>query len=94
MAVYPNDPALYYIRGDLYSEDGDNESALKDFNKAIELDPNFAAAYYERSYCYENNFLKAKIDLDKAKSLGYPVEDWDYQFLENWNQDSDSSSNK
>ena len=91
---YPNDPVVYYLRGDLYAEIDDNESSLKDFNKAIALDPNFAAAYYKRSYCYENDFSKAKSDLDKAKSLGYPVEDWDYQFLENWNQGLVSTSNK
>ena len=82
----PNDPVVYYLRGDLYAEIDETDLALKDLNKAIEIDSNFAAAYYARSYCYENDYAKAKSDLDKAKILGYPVEDWDYQFLDSWHK--------
>ena len=41
----PNSPVLYKDRGTAYMKLGDYEAALQDFQKAIELDKNFAAGY-------------------------------------------------
>ncbi len=43
-----NDAEFYYQQGLLCNESGDKQSALADFNRAIELDPNHVAAYYNR----------------------------------------------
>jgi len=40
---------LYINRGVAYTLDGYIEAAIKDFNKAIELDPQNASAYYNRA---------------------------------------------
>ena len=48
--------------------------AMKDYNKALELKPEKADAYYLRSKCYVTlgNKKAALQDVEKAKSLGYP----------------------
>ena len=45
----------------------------KDYNKAIQLNPNFAEAYFGRGKCYEamGDKAKAQADFAKAKELGY-----------------------
>ena len=46
------------------------------YNKAIELDPNYALAYYNCGVIYQNRgeTEKAKLDFAKAKELGYEPE--------------------
>jgi tetratricopeptide (TPR) repeat protein len=39
-------------RGNAYYDKNDNDRALADFNKAIELDPKFAFAYNNRGIAY------------------------------------------
>lgn len=50
---------------------GQIESAIKDFDKAIELDPSLAEAYYDRGLAYSelNQYEKAIKDYDKAIEL-------------------------
>ena len=50
---------------------GNNMDALKDVDKAIELNPNYATAYVRRALIYEEfkMFDDAKADLSKAKEL-------------------------
>ena len=50
----------------------DDKAAIKDFTKAIALDPNFAEAYYNRGLAEENlgNDKAAKADFAKAAKLG------------------------
>lgn len=49
----------------------DSVSARLDFNRAIELDPGFAPAYFRRSYVHiaGKNFAKAQEDLETAVRL-------------------------
>ena len=49
-----------------------NERAIEDYDKAIQLDPTLAEAYYNRGRAYaELGMLeRARSDLDKADSLG------------------------
>ena len=47
--------------------------AMKDFDKAIKLNKNYASAYYQRGHCfrYLGQHKKADADFAKAKQLGY-----------------------
>ena len=49
------------------------DKALADFNKAIELEPNYGEIYHHRGECYEamGDKLKAQADFAKAKELGF-----------------------
>jgi tetratricopeptide (TPR) repeat protein len=60
---------------------GQSDQALKDFDQAINADPKFGRAYYQRGMVYESmsRFDKALKDLMQAKSLGYKV---DMDFVE------------
>ncbi|MCL2385650.1 MAG: tetratricopeptide repeat protein, partial [Alphaproteobacteria bacterium] len=40
----------YSLRGNAYRNKGDIDHALADYDKAIELDPKYAAAYYNRGF--------------------------------------------
>ena len=39
----------HHLRGLAYETSGDNASAIDDFNKALDLDPEYGAAYYSRA---------------------------------------------
>jgi tetratricopeptide (TPR) repeat protein len=54
---------------------GDHDKALADFNKAIELNPNYALAYNNRGIAYFNkrDYEKAWDDVRKAQKLGCKV---------------------
>jgi tetratricopeptide (TPR) repeat protein len=56
---------------------GDYENAISDYTKAIEIDPKYAVAYYNRGNIYysRGEYDKAWEDIRKAKSLGYKVSD-------------------
>lgn len=47
-AQTPDDAEAHNLRGIAYSENGDQDRAIVTFSKAIELTPNYAAAYYNR----------------------------------------------
>jgi len=60
---------VYNNRGKVYEEKGDNKKALKDYNKAIELDNKFVFAYINRGNLYaisEGTFKMAIDDYKKA----------------------------
>ena len=42
---------LYYERALAYYEYGDLSSALKDLDKTLQLEPDFASAYHDRGIC-------------------------------------------
>jgi len=69
------DPQLsdaYTVRGNYYRENGQNEQAISEYDKAIKLNPNDGMAYYWRGWTYENNnfnLVKALEDYYKAASL-------------------------
>lgn len=54
-----------------YSKQGDNDSAIEEFTKAIASDPSSANAYYGRAYAYyKNGKLKESVsDFDKVITL-------------------------
>lgn len=60
--------AAYIERGRTYIQQNDNDRAIADFTKAIELDPEGASAYNHRGAAYANklDFDSAIADFDKA----------------------------
>jgi len=74
----PNDVKAYYCRGVVYYFIGIAQSqtiaydrAITDFNKAIELNPKYAAAYADRGQAYRElgNYNQALADSNKAIEL-------------------------
>ena len=62
----------YTVRGNYYRENGQNEQAISEYDKAIKLNPNDGMAHYWRGWTYgHNNFdlVKALEDYHKAASL-------------------------
>ncbi|MBF0542694.1 MAG: tetratricopeptide repeat protein [Nitrospirae bacterium] len=64
--------ADYYNRGDSYFKSKDYQQAIKDYNKAIELNPKYAKAYYSRGCAYSilGNVQQAISDYKIAAALG------------------------
>ena len=54
--------------GESYIIDHDYDRAIADYTKAIEIDPKFADAYYNRglAYCYKQDYDRAITDYTKA----------------------------
>jgi tetratricopeptide (TPR) repeat protein len=48
IALRPNDASLYAQRAGIHAQNKDRASALADYNKALEIDPNNAGALYGR----------------------------------------------
>ncbi|MBN1791460.1 MAG: helix-turn-helix domain-containing protein [Bacteroidales bacterium] len=61
-------PDVYYIRGMYYTEKGNLKQALQDFDKALDLNPNFWQAYYGKGLIV-NDYLMAIQNLLEAASL-------------------------
>ena len=62
---------VYGNRGLSYYRLDQNESAIQDYNKAIELDPQFVIFYSNRALAYEKigQYDKAIADRKKAAEL-------------------------
>lgn len=47
------------------------DEAIKEYDKAIQMDPNLVEAYYHRGYCYykKEEWKKARQDFEKASNL-------------------------
>ena len=71
----PADEALK--NGIEYSQQGDNDGAIAEFNKAIAADPASADAYYNRGFVYykKGRFEEAVADCTKAIELNPAAED-------------------
>ena len=68
-----SDPTHYFHRGICYVNLESYEVALKDFDRAIHLNPEFAEAFFNRANAYTKvkNMPKACADLKKSYELGY-----------------------
>lgn len=70
---FPNDAALYFVKGVMHRLDGEYEESLKAFEKLSRLDPAArAVAAYNRAriFIYKREFDKAQAELDR----GFKVE--------------------
>lgn len=67
----PNQAKFYLKRGMLYEQKKDMDRALTDYNKALQLDPEFGSAYDKRGalYLHKNDLGEALPDLNKALEL-------------------------
>jgi serine/threonine-protein kinase len=66
---FPNDPALYFVKGVMHRLDGQYEECLKAFEKLARLDPAArAVAAYNRAriFIYKREYDKALEELDKG----------------------------
>jgi serine/threonine-protein kinase len=66
---FPNDAALYFVKGTMHRLDGEYEESLKSFDKLTKLDPAArAVAAYNRArlYIYQRRFDEALAELDKG----------------------------
>ena len=69
---FPNDPALYFVKGVMHRLDGEYEESLKAFEKLTRLDPaaRAVAAYNSaRIFIYKREFDKALEMLDKGAKV-------------------------
>ena len=75
----PNDAQGFNARGNRYSRNGAYEQALKDYTRAMELDPDFAEVYYNRgvSYYELGRYAEAIADFTRAIELN-PQDDNTY----------------
>jgi tetratricopeptide (TPR) repeat protein len=74
-----NDPDCYVNRGNAYLKQGKFAIAIEDYDKALQLSPQFSQAHNSRAYAYQrigridkaiNGFLYA-IELDKSYAPPY-----------------------
>lgn len=63
-----NESTEHFNTGETYYQNGDYTNALAEFTRAIELDPNYVAAYHHRSIVYANleEYDLALDDIEKA----------------------------
>ena len=61
----------YFYNGNDKAENGDYYGAIADYTNSIEIDPNYAPAYYRRAIAKELSGIDACADARKVKELGY-----------------------
>lgn len=59
---YPIDADLYVLRGDIKQEIKDTESAIEDYNKALEIDPHCAGAQIALCVYYSEIYDQTKVE--------------------------------
>lgn len=71
LALDPNRPWYYLMRGDLYESSGELLLALPDYNEAIRLKDDYAEAYFYRARYYwdRGKFDLARTDFQKLMEL-------------------------
>ena len=71
----PQSIQAYNNRGIAYCNKRDFDRAIGDFSRTIEIDPKFGKAYNNRAVAYimKGEKDKARLDVEKAQSLGIPV---------------------
>ena len=84
LAIMPDNAAgkaeAYNYRGWAYHRLGENEKAIADFSRAIELKPDYARAYNNRGVAYSGlgKYQSAISDFTQAIALGHEPLKWPY----------------
>jgi Tfp pilus assembly protein PilF len=60
---------LYCSRGNAWLGLQQNDSALQDLNKAVELDPHYPTAYFSRSEVFERMSETEQADADRETAM-------------------------
>ncbi len=63
------DAELFGIRAQAQKTLGENDAAIEDLNRAIELNPDFTAAYYLRAQLYEEKTQAAAAEADYSRVI-------------------------
>ena len=73
----PDFGRAYYGRGLSFYGDERLELALEDFNKAIELEPDYPGSYVARAKLYidQEDLAAARADLQGALDVAHPIRD-------------------
>jgi len=68
---YPEEPEIYLLRGDYYSEMNQAAFAIIDYSRVIEMDQDGAEVYYKRAGAYEEirDYEKALMDYEKLLAM-------------------------
>jgi Tfp pilus assembly protein PilF len=66
--VAPDVATDHLNRGQTYLELGEYEKAIQEYDKAIQLDPNYALAYHHRGNAYRELGIKGKAYADKMQA--------------------------
>jgi Tfp pilus assembly protein PilF len=71
-----NSADFYIKQGMDHADKWQYDQAIADFNKALEINPRYAEAYYGRSLAHgsKGEFEKAWEDVRQAQRLGYKVD--------------------
>lgn len=84
----PADPAhSYFEMGFAYKSMNNDQEAVVFYSKAIQIDPDYSAAYKHRGYCYYRlkDFEKALEDFNKHEDLEWAeIEDPDFWYDKGW----------
>jgi tetratricopeptide (TPR) repeat protein len=78
----PLDANMYFFRAFAYYKLGNYDAAIDDNSKAIQMNPNYKEAIFNRGQTYYSmkKFKNAYDDIIKAQSLGYKI---DQAFIDN-----------
>ena len=68
-------PGAYNNRGFAYTQKGEYDQAISDFNKSLEANQRDAGAYGHRAraYYFKKEYDKSWEDVKKAKELGFDI---------------------
>ena len=81
--LQPDNYLIYYNRGNLFGKLKKYDEAIKEFSISINLNINYAPAYYGRGIaeCYNNTKELGCTDFQKALNLGFQQADVAYKYF-------------
>lgn len=68
-AANPNDPTTMVLKADIANKKGNVDQAIEEYQKAIDLDPNCAIAYFNIGAMYQNKAATIYQESDKMKDM-------------------------
>jgi protein O-mannosyl-transferase len=69
LSQYQTVPVAYNNRGNLFLNEKEYDRALNDYNKAIELNPNYSNAYFNRGNLFRNEKVYDRASDDYSKAI-------------------------